>query len=352
MADTVYSIIRPMGLAGLLDRAISLYRQNFIKFIGIIAIPFIPLMVIQTGLTLVSTTSLAERLSTYTNSSNPLDLFTPSVVGAYLGSILFLVLNFIFVQGLASAALTRAVANNYVGKPVEILESYRSLSNSWGRLVIALLAVGILIILLILWTIIPCIGTFTGPGLVSFVTFIVSPLLIPVVVLEKKDIFGSIRRAWDLARSRFWWLVGYAVVITLLGQLIVSGPVFLINLLLQTLLSVIPGGFNQQMIVTTIIQNLVAIFTSLLYLPLQLTFMTVIYFDLRARSEGLDLALQTSTFIEESSESRDLPEIAQQSGAPIFTSLDLGRFALLSLAIVAVYALLFGAVMLLGLSLT
>ncbi|MEW5827669.1 MAG: hypothetical protein AB1846_02175 [Chloroflexota bacterium] len=349
MADSVYSIIRPMGLAGLLDRAISLYRQNFIKFIGIIAIPFVPLMLVQTGLALFSTTSMVEQLDVYTNSSNPFDLFTPSVIGAYTGAILFAILQFVFVSGLATAALTRAVANNYVGKPVEILDSYKSLNNSWVRLIFALLAIVILVILLLVWSIIPCIGWFTGPGLSSFITFVVSPLLVPVIVLERKAVFESLRRAWDLSRSRFWWLVGVALVVTLLGQLIVSGPVFLINVLLQSLLSLIPGGFDAQLVISTIIQNLVAISTNLLYLPLQLTIMTVIYFDLRARAEGLDLALQAST-VGGGSEVVELPEIAVQARPPFFTGLDLGRFALLSLAIFTIYILLFAVVMLLGLA--
>jgi hypothetical protein len=349
MADTVYSINRPMGLAGLLDRAISLYRQNFIKFIGIIAIPFVPLVLIQTGLALFSTTSMFEQMDTYANSANPFDLFTPSVVGAYIGAILFALLQFVFVSGLATAALTRAVANNYVGRPVEILHSYKSLNNSWVRLLLALLVITILVILLMIWAIVPCIGTFTGPGLLVFITFIVSAILVPVIVLERKGVFESLRRAWDLSRSRFWWLVGVALVVTLLGQLIVSGPVYLITFLMQSLASFLPGGFNEQFIISTIVQNLTVIFTNLLYLPLQLTIMTVIYFDLRARSEGLDLALQAAT-IGGGEEVIELPEIAVPNKMPFFTGLDLGRFALLSLAIITIFVAIFGLFFLLGLA--
>jgi hypothetical protein len=36
--------LRAMSLPELLDQAIRLYRQNFVKFVGIIAIPYIPLI--------------------------------------------------------------------------------------------------------------------------------------------------------------------------------------------------------------------------------------------------------------------------------------------------------------------
>lgn len=348
MTSSPLTIIRPLNLAELLDRAIRLYRQNFFNFIGIIAIPYIPLMLIQMGLQLVTTTSMMDGIAASPDPANPFAAFNPGVIAASMGSIVVVFVQFILVQGVASAALTRAVANNYIGRPVGILDSYRLLQNSWLRLVLALVAIFFLVLLLLIWTIIPCIGWFTGPGILMFISLIVSPLVAPVIVLERGGSFSSIRRAWDLARSRFWWLVGYAVVITLFGQLIITGPVYLINFLMQFLSSMFPMDFDQQMVVTTVSQNLVTIFTSLLYLPLQLTIMTVIYFDLRARSEGLDLALQLSGEAGTEPAPGELPEIAVKSNAPIFTGMDLGRFALLSFAAIAFYFVIISFIFLVG----
>ena len=41
--------LRPLRLGELLDRAIRLYRANFLTFIGIIAVVYVPLMVLQTA---------------------------------------------------------------------------------------------------------------------------------------------------------------------------------------------------------------------------------------------------------------------------------------------------------------
>jgi hypothetical protein len=264
------------------------------------------------------------------------------------GSIVFLFIQFILVRGVATAALTRAVANNYTGKPVGIVDSYRNLSTSWLKLILALIIVFIVVILLFIWTIVPCVGWLSGPGILFFIGLVVNPLIAPVISLERIELLSAIRRAWDLARSRFWWLVGCAFVLTLLGQLIVTGPVYLLNFILQLLFTSMPGAVEQQLVLTTIIQTLVTMSMSLLYIPLQLTVMTVVYFDLRARSEGLDLAMQMSQDASSESEGLNLPDIAVQSSMPLITGIDVGRFALLSLAGIAVYALMFTVLFVIG----
>ncbi len=334
MTDSALPIIRPMTLAELLDRSIRLYRQNFLKFIGIFAIPYIPLMLVQTIISLISSRSLLDM----DPSSGE---FTPGMLTAFTGSFVFIIIQFILVQGVATAALTRAVANNYTGKPVGILDSYRTLSTSWIKLLAALFLVFVLTMILSVWMIIPCVGWLSGPGILFFMGLVVTPLIAPVISLENKGVLSSIRRAWDLSRSRFWWLIGTAFVLTLLGQLIVTGPIYLLNVILQIVLSSLPGTVEQQLIVTTIIQTLATTFMSLLYVPLQLTIMTVVYFDLRARLEGLDLAMQMTNSTTSENEVISLPDISGKTSMPLLTGIDIGRFALLSLIGIALYGLLF-----------
>jgi hypothetical protein len=293
-------------------------------------------VLIQIALTVFSTTAMFEQINSDPNAFP----FTPTALAAMSGSIVVVFVQFILVQGLATAALTRAVANNYAGRPISILDSYRTLSTSGWRLILALSFVFILVILISIWTIIPCIGWLSGPGILFFVGLVVTPLVAPVVSLEKRGVVDSVRRAWDLARSRFWWLVGYAFVLTLLGQLIVTGPVYLLNFVLQAALSALPGSFGQQLAITGIIQNLITMSLTLLYVPLQLTMMTVVYFDLRARSEGLDLAMQIANASDSDSGVISLPEISSKSSLPLLAGIDIGRFALLSLAGIAIYGLI------------
>ena len=80
MTDSVLPMIRPMTLAELLDRSIRLYRQNFLKFIGIFAIPYIPLMLAQGGLSFFTSTSMLSGIKT--DPSNP---FNPAMMTAFAG---------------------------------------------------------------------------------------------------------------------------------------------------------------------------------------------------------------------------------------------------------------------------
>src|SRR5690349_21416878 len=102
MTESAIPIIRPMTLGELLDRAIRLYRQNFFKFIGIFAIPYIPLALIQAAVSIFSTTSILQ--STNSNPSPEELLYSPGMIAATGGGFLVLFVQFIFVQGVATAA--------------------------------------------------------------------------------------------------------------------------------------------------------------------------------------------------------------------------------------------------------
>ena len=338
---TAFSIpaFRPMSLAELLDQAIHLYRRNFLTFVGIIAIPYIPLAILQAGSAMLTTSALARPVFDSPSSPN----FLASMLGS-AGVVVTLIFQFFLIQGVATAALTRAVADSYSGKHVDILSSYQNLQGQWGRLILALLLMFLIMFGLFIWMIIPCIGWVTGPGLLAFVAGVVTPLIAPVVVLEDNGIRASIRRAWDLARSRFWWLVGFAFILYLFNQLVIGGPTMLLNYLMTIILPA-TGSYSQRLLVTTGIQTLVTTLTSLIYLPLQLSALTVVYFDLRARSEGLDLVMQTANVNNMgASEVISLPEVSSVINAPkiqsqFITGRDIGYFSLITIAVTAIYVL-------------
>jgi hypothetical protein len=327
--------IRPLSLGELLDQAIGLYRRNFLTFIGIIALPYIPLGMVQAASSFI----LSSASASFPRSSESTTFPGGSYWLAVLGTIASLILQFILVQGVATAALTRAVADNYTGQPVTIWGAYRKLGASWARLLGALVAVVLIYLVMVVWLVIPCVGWLTGPGMLFFIFTVVSPFIAPVVVLEKQGGFNAFRRAWDLARSRFWWLVGFGMILLLFAQLVVRGPAFLlmsgVNLLFGSQMDL-----SQQLLITNLIQYLLMTVTSLLYLPLSLAATTVVYFDLRVRSEGLDLALQAAGEFNENVNIVSLAETSPATQSAFITGTDVGYFLLLTLVGVAFYALL------------
>ena len=58
MENQALLTLRPLRLGELLDRAIRLYRGNFLTFIGIIAVVYVPLMVLQTAASALLSSSM------------------------------------------------------------------------------------------------------------------------------------------------------------------------------------------------------------------------------------------------------------------------------------------------------
>ncbi len=325
--------LRPLRLGELLDQAIRLYRRNFVTFVGIIALVYVPLMVLQTA----STTLLSSSLGSITSSRSPEEIFSNYAYwGGVLSTLVIAFLRFIFVQGIATGALTRAVADNYLGNTTSIMDAYRGIGKSWPSLIGALLLVGLLGIVILIWTLIPCVGWFTGLGMLAFLTAAVSPMVAPVIVLEGQGAINSIQRAWSLVRRRFWPVLGYIIVLYLFNLLIVNGPIAIVNVILTRMLPQGLDNFTLRLVVTAIIQAVVSIVFILIYYPLQMTAFTLIYLDLRVRTEGFDLALLTTN-----DASQALAAPAEQSQERLITGTDLGNFAILTLAAVGVYIFLF-----------
>jgi len=332
--------LRPLRLGELLDQAIRLYRRNFMTFIGIIALVYVPLMVLQTAATALMSSSLTDIASYGT----PSELFLNGSyqVGVLLSLVVF-VLRITFVQGIATGAMTRAVADNYFGRKTSILDAYRGIGKSWLPLLGALLFVGLIMMAAILWGIIvPCIGWFTGPGMLAFIVWAIGPMVAPVVVLEGRGAIDSVQRAWYLVRRRFWSVLLYIFVLFLFSLLIVNGPLAIVNVILTTVAPSF-GDMTTQLVVTAVVQAIVSIVFLLIYYPLQMTAFTLIYFDLRVRTEGFDLALLTT-----SDANQALSSPLQQSKETLVTGVDLGNFAILTLASAGLcifsYSLLFGGI--------
>ena len=336
METQIQPALRPLRLGELLDQAIRLYRRNFLTFIGIIAVIYVPLMILQTA----STTLLTSSIDDLASADSPEQIFNNmAYMGGMLSTMVVGFFQYVFVQGIATGALTRAVADNYLGKPVSILDAYRGIGKSWVSLLGALFFVFILLIAIAIWWLVPCIGWFTGLGMMAYLMTVVNPLVAPVVILEGQSAIGSIFRAWDLARRRFWPVLGTTIVLSLFSLLIVNGPAAIVNVFLTQAITSF-GDSTTQLVITSIIQSLVSLVFVLIYYPLQMTAFTLIYFDLRVRTEGLDIALLTLP-----TEQASMAKIpAPQSNERVITWPDLGNFAILTLVVVGLYILLFSVI--------
>jgi hypothetical protein len=233
------------------------------------------------------------------------------------------------------------VANSYLSHRLGIIESYQKLGRSWLSLILALFLAGVFGIGLILWTIVPCVGWLSGLGMLAFYSLVVVPLIAPIIVLEKQQASHAIRRAWDLARRRFWWVLGFVFILFLFNQMVVTAPVTLATYIFQFVIGDPTNPSASQFTLQTIIQSITTLVFSLIYLPLQMTAITLLYFDLRIRTEGFDMdVLVASVTTDDDSQANPTDLVAHapppQRGNWV-TGAELGYFVLIEIGAVALY---------------
>ncbi len=288
MAHTTLSPLQPLSMGQILDRGIRLYRQHFLTFVGIVALAQIPATLITIMASIIS--PVPEFISP---GASPSELFSSTImqslgVSSGLLALGVIVLS-IILSVLSMAALTRAAADSYLTRPSGIVPAYQAISRFTATL-LGTYCLGILLTIgLTIWLLIPLVGWFTGPGMLLFLAIVVFPFMIPVIVVERQPAVQAVQRAWNLARQRFWWLIGFMLLLGLFGQVVVTVPALLAGSLIQVTLA-----GNLDALSLRIVQQIVGLLLSLIYQPLQLTCVMLLYFDVRVRTEGLDLALQTT----------------------------------------------------------
>jgi hypothetical protein len=346
MATIAHPILRPLRQGEILDRAIRLYRRHFLQFVAMLAVVQAPLVLLQLAISLLAFGSSFDRL--FAVLENPAavpdePLFGPAyLAGSSLQVVVFFA-NLVLVRGIAAGALTAAVSASYLGERVPgVTGAYSAIRRHWAGLAGAvLLALAISFVLVIWWLFVPCVGWITGGGMLLFLWSVVVPLLAPIIVLENQPAGSAWRRAWNLTRRRFWWVLGFALVLYTFNLLVVAGPAALIAAGGQLLLGNPAEPTGISFTTQTIISSLSTLVTSLLYLPLQAAAITLLFLDLRVTTEGLDLSIQVAP------EDNPLATVARTAPSaldePLVSRRNLGQFALVTVAVFFLYAGLVGA---------
>ncbi len=268
--------LRPLTIGQIVDRGLRIYRNNFLIFVGIVAITQIPTLLV--GLLAIFITGDPGDIEFILANS---DRF----LGFALIAVLISLVGWVLTQ-IASAAVVKAAAETHLGQKIGLIEAYQRVRNDWTTLIVASIVSILFAILLFVWFLVPCVGWFTGFGMIWFYSSVVVPMLIPIVIFEKRSSADVIFRAWDLARRKFWWVLGFTILLGLFGVLISEGPTALVQL---GLTAAIGAGENEQLLL--IIQQVVTSIIGILYLPIPLICFTLLYMDLRVKTEGLDLML-------------------------------------------------------------
>ncbi|MGH2811297.1 MAG: hypothetical protein ACRDI1_01105 [Actinomycetota bacterium] len=278
--------LRPMDFGQVLDATVNLYRANWKTFMAIAAIPLIPLFFLQSFFTSRFALELgAEGLlggSPFEPTSIEPSPFPPGgefgtqlqpdfgvLVPILVLTVAVLIVQFGFVQPFITAAAVKAAADCYEGGEPTVGSTYKYALRRFH----SILWVGFLTSLVVFPGLLLCLI----PGIIFAIKFIFGS---SAVVIEGERGTKAMGRSWRLSAGYFWKVLGLIVVGIILAFVLGSIIGLLFNL---PALLIGPNAWFLEAAGNSLGAILTTPFTTILYV--------LLYFDLRIRKEGLDLAV-------------------------------------------------------------
>ena len=261
--------LRPLSLGEILDRTFSLYRSNFLLFLGITAIPQLAVLAFHLAQVFLIGIPVTSRDPSRTALSAGWGSL--ALLAGLLGGAIYIA-TYLFAQG----GTVYAVSELYLGRTTTIGESLRRMRghalNLFGVTLLNGLAVGVGFLLLV----IP--GIWLACRLITCV---------PAALLEDLGARDSLERSYRLTEDS----VGRAFVIYLVYVVmaIVAASIFMYPADFMLMLSVRTHPESVRMwLALAQVGNTIG---ETLITPILLIATAIFYFDLRVRKEAFDLQL-------------------------------------------------------------
>ncbi len=265
--------LRPLGVGEILDAAIKAYSRNARTLITIAAIVGIPFELLN-GVIQLSTASSADQVGSF--GVSPGGSTSPTISHAQLaGFVLTTGVGFL-VTLVVTAATVKAVGDAYLGGTPGVGDSLRFALRRTRSLIWLYLLEVIALTFALVFLVVPAVWLGVAWALAT-----------PALLIEDVRGTQALRRSFRLVRGRWWPVFGVevmALVIVGVASLVVSG-----------VLTAIPLAVDGSSVLLRVIASTVSsAFAVALVQPLEGAITTILYFDLRVRKEGLDVALLAS----------------------------------------------------------
>jgi len=255
--------LRPMSLGEILDRSFSLYRNHFLLFVGIAALPHLFVLLMN-----LVTQGIGEP-------ARPSGAVAVAVFGA-----LFFFIAYLGAVILSQAATVFAISDVHLGRETTIGSAYgRVRGHFWqliGVMMVVGLAVGAGLLLLIV------------PGIYLMLRFSLS---IPAAVLEDTTVIGALERSGmltDGSKTRIFLVILMVWVLTFAAVFVFQFPIGVVT-------GVMMAQGNQPPIWLQTLSHILEFVSNSLVAPVGTIAFALIYYDERVRKEAFDLQLMMQT---------------------------------------------------------
>ena len=268
--------LRPLGVGDIFDEGFDLYKRNFVFLLLATAATVVPLDILLAFVTPRVLPSLFD-LAGVTGSQS--DSFWVWSVSAVARMVFYLPLYIVAVGPVVVAAAAR-----YLDQPMTVEAAFRLSLRRTPVLLLAALGSGLLLAL--------------GLTLCGVVWLVVATQLLftlQALLIESMGPGKAMRRSGIITGGYGFRVFGCLLLLGLVLYVVGLGLRLPLAYVAESILNIVPGaaslsgtGANAQEQVVSLLSSGLA---HLLLLPFTICVITVLYFDLRIRKEGMDIEL-------------------------------------------------------------
>jgi hypothetical protein len=266
--------LRPMSLGEVLDKTFTLYRENFLLFAGIAAIPQLLLLIFKFGYLVIVNTHVLTP-------AKPTDVFGSGaaigglIIGGLIGGIATLI-----IFALTQAATVSAVSEIYLGRTTTVRDSY-SRAKSYIFTVIAVsIMVGLASMVGFLFFIIP--GIYLACRLY---------LSVPAAIVEQQSATGSMERSMALTKDFAWQIFLLLALVFFLAYAVTM--LFSFPTIFFTIAAAMQK--HQPSVAVQVYSYIAEFLAGVIVGPVGTIAASLMYYNLRVRKEGFDIQHLLST---------------------------------------------------------
>jgi len=283
----------PMSVGQILDLAFKLYRQNFVRYVTIVAVVMVPAgLLFMVPLNIMQNweqtrggdiSGQAEGFARLAEGSGALKSApaapTPQQAITMLGFLVVGMVLLLFGYQISQGALFKSVSESYLDREVSVGEAYRfALPKIWS-----ILGASILVGIITMLGACACIV----PGIIFALWFC---LTVPAIIAEDQGALGALSRSKALVAGN----LGKALLIVFLAGLITSICSWVFQFAGKLLaVGTLHAGAAMP---AAVIESLFGVAGQALATPFAAASMVLFYYDLRIRKEGFDLEMLANRF--------------------------------------------------------
>jgi hypothetical protein len=298
--------LRPLSIGELLDRTLSLYRQNFRLFVGVSILG--PAVGLVFNLSFAGSTSLNRTMVT-----------SPFSAPGALAIVLLGLAVMMFGYALAHAAAVKAVAAVYLGRSIGVLEAYRAIKKRFWRIIgvtisVAIRVYGSLFLLVFVAAIMAAlltvaVGIFLGtvgraPEDVMMRQIVITTVMVVFMLVAlglgavfvaryalaiQACVVEDLPRKQSLKRSVLLSKGSRGRIVTIYGVFVILG--LAVSIGLTAVFRTVPNILIPGLTFRLVLNQIASLIAGTLIAPLAVIAMSLVYYDERVRKEAFDLQL-------------------------------------------------------------